>query len=82
MEKIFANPRPLTGLRRAQGILRLWGKDGIDAEAMEYAAGQCLTFAKYQSHYFRNCAITFQKTRIRGPHLAPNRKPIQVYLRG
>jgi transposase len=81
MEKIFGTPRPLVGLRKAQGILRCWGKDGVDNEAMEYAAGQCLTFAKIRTDFFRDCALSFQKMQARGSKLAPVRNNNNVYVR-
>ena len=80
LEKIFSVPHPLSGLRKTQGMLRMWGKDGIDNPAMEYAAGQCLTFAKYKTDFFRHCAIAFQRNSRLTKHDAPTRNLQTVYL--
>ena len=73
MEAMFAGPRPLANLRKAQGLLRFLGKDGIDVEAMEYAASQCLSFQKYRLAYYRDCAASFAKQRTRSKKQAPQR---------
>ena len=78
-KNIFSGPHPLTGLRKAQGMLRCWGKDDIDQEAMEYAAGQCLTFAKYKTDYFRQCALSF-RSHNRAKLLAPVRSADDICL--
>ena len=82
IEAVFSGPHPLTGLRKAQGMLRTWGKDGVGKEAMEYAAGQCLTFRKIRTDFFRQCALTYHKqSASQGIHLAPIRSAGSAYLR-
>lgn len=82
IEAVFSGPHPLTGLRKAQGMLRTWGKDGVGKEAMEYAAGQCLTFRKIRTDFFRQCALTYHKqSASQGTHLAPIRSAGSAYLR-
>lgn len=73
MQKLLGGLRPLTHLRRAQGILRLLGKDGIDASAMNYAAGQCLTFRKYRLDFFKGCALSWSRARRNSENTAPTR---------
>lgn len=82
METIFSGPLPLTGLRKAQGILRTWGKDGVGQASMEYAAGQCLTFRKIRTDFFRQCALSYHRQFLsQGSHLAPHRFAGSAYLR-
>jgi transposase len=73
MEKLFEGSRPLVNLRRAQGILRIYGKDSIDQAAMEYAAGQSLTFRKFRLSFFKDCAVAFARQRQRSRQSAPLR---------
>ncbi len=80
MDTLFSGPRPLINLRRSLGILRAYGKDGIDQGAMEFAAGQCLTFRRFQLAYFRSCAKTFASQRHRNKQQAPHRDESSLCL--
>ena len=73
MDILFGGPRPLVNLRKAQGLLRFFGKDGIDNDAMEYAASQCITFQKFRLSFYRDCATSFAQQRFRSKRQAPRR---------
>jgi len=70
----FDISRPLTALRRMQGVLRLH-RNGIGAEAMEFAATQAKQFLRRDLRYFEQCAQAFQKRGGAGPRpAAPPRR--------
>ena len=81
MDKLFEGHRPLANLRRAQGMIRIYGKDGIDSKAMEYAAGQCLTFHKFRLDYFKSCASAFVRNHHKNQRTAPKRDLNTICLR-
>ena len=77
----FDVARPLSALRRVQGVLRLESK--FSKAAMEYAAGQALNFDQRKMSYFKDCAASFNK---RGKKLveankqAPQRSSEHIHL--
>jgi transposase len=83
-DQLFEGERPLTHLRRAQGMLRILDeKKGVKADALEYAARQCLTFQRCQTDYFRQCATTYaaDQKRALSSFGAPQRQPDSACLR-
>jgi len=53
--------RPLSVLRRVQGVVRLSSKP-ISPQAMEYAATQAIQFGRKDLRYFKQCAESFSVT--------------------
>mgnify|MGYP001585093546 CR=1 FL=1 len=79
---LFNDARPLRYLRRVQGIFRLLDSGAIDQQSLEYAAGQVLTYERYQLSFIQSCAVRFQATGGRLTSLAPRRQPENTYLHG
>lgn len=77
---MFDGPRPLENLRRVQGMLRVWKKEGIKNVDMEYAASQCLTFERYRVKYFEECAKHHKDTGQKPIRSLPMRDNDEVFL--
>lgn len=77
----FDISRPLTALRRMQGMIRLC-RVGVGDAALEFAAAQARQFMKRDLRYFEQCAINFQKRGGGGPRStsAPKRIPETLNL--
>lgn len=80
VETLFADERPLRNLRRLQGMMRIYDRSVVSAEAMEYAAAQSLTFKRYRLSYFESCAKTFDSRRQPKIVVPPERLADEVYL--
>ena len=81
VEKLFSEPRPLKHLRRVLGIMRLTN-EGVSSKAMEYAAGQALSFARYNLSYFKSCALAFKENQGVMRSILPRRDLDNVHLHG
>lgn len=58
----FDITRPLTALRRMQGVLRLFQSCKISPDAMEFAATQAKQFSRRDLRYFEQCAKNYEKS--------------------
>ncbi|MEZ4742290.1 MAG: IS21 family transposase [Bdellovibrionota bacterium] len=79
VKKQFDDSYPLRRLRRVQGILRFCKTEASPA-AIEYAAGQALTFNKYTLSFFKNCAKYFDAGGQRLKVCAPIRDVNTLHL--
>lgn len=57
----FDIARPLTALRRMQGVTRLYKSCEYPREAFEYASTQAMQFQKRDLRYFELCVKSFQR---------------------
>ena len=80
ISQLFSIPRPLVNLRRVQGMLRLWNRDGLNNAAFEYAASQCLTFKRFRLEFFKSCAQSFVSRGGRMQVLTPTRCTDDIFL--
>jgi hypothetical protein len=80
VESQFASDRPFRRLRRVQGILRFSRAKDISKDAMEYAAGQALTFQKFSLAFITGCAESYLKARSQSKTQAPQRDAATLYL--
>ena len=60
VEKMFACDRPLRRLRVVQGILRTSRNNKYSKASIDYAAGQVITFQRYRTRYFEDCAAAYR----------------------
>lgn len=80
-EQWFSSTRPLTYLRRAQGVCRLQ-REGLTVEAIEYGSSQALTFERHRLAYIRDCARAFSARPKLCPSSLPTREDSTIHLHG
>lgn len=72
---------PLKVLRRLQGLIRFYQKQGASKESMEFAAQRSLTYKQIRLRYFMSCAEAFKpgrdNLRVVSP---PKRETANIHL--
>jgi transposase len=80
IQRLIENNRPLRYLRRVQGILRIYRKEGVSPAAAEYASGQALSFRKLRVAFIQNCINHYTAHGARPVPVAPARSQNEVHL--